>query len=337
MEQEIRGLFFELGMPVIQKSIQVSPRYTTIHYNLVHLNQYNDVPKKTKFISAYIHKDILVQKSKIAHFSIQIPNDNSRDVNFYGEHYSRAVDIGIVKDRSIFAGVNDCNEPLFIDLDSLPHILVAGTTGSGKSVMMNNIICCLLRNSKDIKPTFYMIDTKRVELSLYRNIPNCCMVTELEDAIELLDDICETIDSRYKIMEMNSWKKMPDYISRIVVVIEEFGDLMSIGKKAAEQYIVKIARLGRACGVHLIISTQRPTTDIVTGEIKANIGCRFALQTASAIDSRNILGHNGAERLNGGGDCLLKLPTQADEIHIQCPNISNDDIDRCIKEFMEGE
>ena len=224
-----------------------------------------------------------------------------------------------------------------MNLDSLPHILVAGTTGSGKSVMLNNIICCLLRNCKSVKPEFNMIDTKRVELSAYRDIKDCRMVTEPELAIEVLDDICNTIDARYKVMETNKWKNIPDYVSRVIVVIEELGDLMSVSKKAVEQYIVKIARLGRACGVHLVIATQRPTTDVVTGEIKANIGCRFALQTTSAIDSRNILGHNGAEKLKGNGDCLLKLPTMADEIHLQCPYISDNDIQKTIKEFLEKE
>ena len=334
MEQEIKGLFYDLGLPVIQKDVQESPRYTTIHYNLVNLNQYNEINKKVKFISAYIHKDIIVQKSKIGHFSILIPNDEKNKVSFYGNHYKNAIDNGSINERSIFAGVNDNNEPVFINLDTLPHILVAGTTGSGKSVMLNNIICCLLRNSQDVEPKFYMIDTKRVELSPYKKIDECRMVTEYEDAIELLDEICETIDARYRIMEQNEWKNVPEYVSRIVVVVEELGDLMSVSKKAVEQYIVKIARLGRACGVHLIIATQRPTTDVVTGEIKANIGCRFALQTTSGIDSRNILGHNGAEKLKGNGDCLLKLPSVSDEIHLQCPYIGDDDIQLTIKQYL---
>ena len=337
MEQEIKSLFFELGMPVIQKDVQVSPRYTTIHYNLVHLNQYNEINKKAKFISAYIHKDIIVQKSQVGHFAIQIPNNEKKNVEFYGEYYKKALNNGIITERSIFAGVNDNNEPIFMNLDSLPHILVAGTTGSGKSVMLNNIICCLLRNFKNIKPQFHMIDTKRVELSSYKKIDKCSMVTESEDAVEVLDDVCRTIDARYKIMEENEWRIIPEYVERVIVVIEELGDLMAISKKAVEQYIVKIARLGRACGVHLVIATQRPTTDVVTGEIKANIGCRFALQTTSGIDSRNILGHNGAEKLKGNGDCLLKLPSVADEIHLQCPYISDDDIQKTIKEFLEKE
>lgn len=330
MEQEIKSLFYELGIPVIQKHIQVSSGYTTIHYNLIDINQFNDVNKKSKFISAYIHKDVIVVKSPTSHFAIQIPNDNKQLVGFYSEPQKEDV-----SEMSIFAGVGDDNKSIFMNLDKLPHILVAGTTGSGKSVMLNNIICSLLRNAKDIKPQFYMVDTKRVELSTYKKLNNCRIVTEGQDAIELLDDICLTIDARYKQMELNGWKKVPDYVSRMIVIIEELGDLMSVSKKAVEQYIVKIARLGRACGVHLVVATQRPTTDVVTGEIKANIGCRFALQTTSAIDSRNILGHSGAERLRGNGDCLLKLPTQADEIHLQCPYINDEDIDKTIKEFLK--
>ena len=334
MESEIKGLLYELGLPVIQREVQDSPTYKVIHYDLVDIKQLLQVEKKIKFLSAYLHIDIFYRRSATAHFALAIPQNTKKKVEFFNEEYNYIFNKKFANPRNIFAGVDESNVPQVINLDEMPHILVAGTTGSGKSMLLNNIICCLLRNNNDTEPKFYMIDTKRVELSRYKHIKDCCFVTGKEDAIELLDDICETIESRYIIMDENGWKKMPDFISKIIVVIEEFGDLMAISKKAVEQYIVKIARLGRACGVHLVIATQRPTTDVVTGEIKANIGCRFALQTTSAVDSRNILGHNGAELLTGNGDCLLKLPNNPHEIHLQCPYISDEDIDKCIKMFM---
>ena len=208
--------------------------------------------------------------------------------------------------------------------------------------MLNSVICSILRSSKrleeDAKPEFYMIDTKRVELSHYKGLGgNCKIATDIPTAIEYLADACDEIDARYITMEEYGEKLMPENVYRKFVIIEELGDLMMGSRGIVEKYIVKIAQLGRACGVHLIIATQRPTVDVVTGSIKANIGCRFALQTTSAIDSRNILGHNGAERLRGKGDCLLKLPTMADEIHLQCPYISDKDIQKTIKEFLEKE
>ncbi|MBQ5773571.1 MAG: DNA translocase FtsK [Acetobacter sp.] len=179
-----------------------------------------------------------------------------------------------------------------------------------------------------------MIDTKRVELSPYKQIGEKCEVaTSFERGVQILKEVCYQIDARYELMEKFGYRTMPNNLYRVIVVIEELSDLMMASKKAVEKHIVKIAQLGRACGVHLIIATQRPTVDVVTGQIKANIGCRFALKTTSAIDSRNILDKSGAEKLSGKGDCLLKLPETTDEIHLQCPYISDKDIEKTIKNY----
>lgn len=337
MEKEIKGLLYELEIPVIQRSVQKSPTYTVIHYDLVDIKQLTQVEKKVKFLSAYLHKDILYRKSNISHFALAVPNEESRIVDFYDKEYNFIFNKKFSKPRNIFAGVDENNIPQVINLDELPHILVSGTTGSGKSVVLNNIICSLLRNSDpQNKPKFSMIDTKRVELCLYKEIDEdlCKVVCDIPSAIELLEDICCKIDARYIIMENTHEKIISEVFPREIVIIEELGDLMMGSKGKVEDFIVKIARLGRACGIHLIISTQRPTVKVVTGEIKANIGCRFALQTTSAVDSRNILGKNGAELLKGKGDCLLKLPNKSDEIHLQCPYITDEDIVKCIKKFM---
>lgn len=334
MEQQIKSLLYELGLPVIQKDVQKSPSQILIHYNLADITQLADIQKKIRFLSAYLHTDILVKKSSVGHFALSLPNPNGNIVKFYDKDYEFLFTNKFNKNRTIFAGINEENTPVLISLDNTPHILVAGTTGSGKSVMINNIICSLIRNMGDDNIEFYMIDTKRVELSSYKKLASVCNVANTpEDAIEMLDKVCGEIDTRYLMMEDKGWRQIPDDFYRIVVVIEELGDLMMTSKKAVEKYIVKIAQLGRACGVHLIVATQRPTVDVLTGHIKANIGCRFALQTTSAIDSRNILGHNGAELLKGKGDCLMKLPDKADEIRIQCPYLDDKDIERCIKEY----
>lgn len=336
MENEIKELLYELGVPVIQRAKREAPNCISIHYDLVKIDQLNQLERKVKFLSAYLHKDIVYERSDIAHFSLRIPKEKEV-VGFYDNEYDYVFNKNIVKDLDIFMGVDNDNVPRVFNLNDVSHILVAGTTGSGKSVMINNIICSLLRNcDKNHKPTFTMIDTKRVELSQYKTLGDDCKIaTDPIKAIELLEDACLRVESRYALMEERGWRKIPDSYFRHIVVIEELGDLMLSSNGAVEKYIVKIAQLGRACGVHLIIATQRPTVSVVTGAIKANIGCRVALQTTSAIDSRNILGHNGAERLRGEGDCLLKLPNRSDEIHLQCPYISNDDIDRTIKDFKE--
>lgn len=326
MVEQIKKLYFELGIPVIQKDIQVAPRYTTIHYNLTNINHLNYVIKKTKLISVFIHKELEVEKSNIGHFAIKLENDNnSQSVDF------NQFTLGKQSRNTIFAGVDDYNNPLFIDLSQTPHILISGMSGSGKSVMLNTAICSLLKTDKNKTNRYLFIDTKRVELSNYKKLPNGSFAHNSEKAIEYLDYVCSLIDARYETMEIDGSKCYSS--NDVFVIIEELGDLMAISKSAVEQYIVKIARLGRACGVHLIIATQRPTVDVVTGEIKANIGCRFALQTTSAIDSRNIIGHNGAEKLKGKGDCLLKLPTESNEIHIQCPFVDESEIEKLVNKY----
>lgn len=330
MEQEIRSLFHELGTTVFLNEVRDSPSYITYHYNVDSIKSLNQIEQKVKLISTYLNKNIIYKDSEIAHFAISIMKDKSNYVRLQDKKYRDIFD-GSYK---IFAGVDDYNNPYIINLKDTPHILVAGTTGSGKSVTVNSIICSLLKQF-NYRMNFTMIDTKKVELSPYKNLGEdwCIVVTEPSSAIDKLKNLCNELDVRYTLMERNGWREIPDNYYREIVIIEELGDLMITSKGLVEKYIVRIAQLGRACGVHLIIATQRPTVDVITGAIKANIGCRFALQTTSSIDSRNILGHNGSEKLRGCGDCLLKLPDKAEEIHIQCPFISNEEILDVIRDF----
>lgn len=330
MEQEIKRLFFELGIPIFLKKTQEAPNCFTYHYNIGDINSLKQVESKAKIVSTYLNTNIVYKGSNCAHFALSIPKTSTTNVDLQDNKFANLFD-GSFK---ILAGVDDNNEPLSINLNDVPHILVAGTTGSGKSVLINSIICSLLKQ-KNYKINFTMIDTKKVELSPYKQlgVDWCSVSTTSNDAIEKLNEICEDLEARYSLMESNGWRRLPDEYFREIVVIEELGDLMLVSKGVVEKFIVRLAQLGRACGIHLIIATQRPTVDVVTGAIKANIGCRFALQTTSAVDSRNILGHNGAEKLRGSGDCLLKLPDRPDEIHLQCPYVSDEDIDLIINEF----
>lgn len=326
----ISELYREFGIYVKQTKFIVSPNTLTIHYDLCDIKKLSDAKSKLKFISAFLHYDIEFAKSETSHFAIKIPVKINREVLFYNHNYKSAFS----KPFSIFAGINDDNKPVVIHLEKTPHILIAGTTGSGKSVMLNSAICSILNTSNKNNVDFYMIDTKRVELSYYRKLAdNCKVATNFTDASFLLKTVCEEMEKRYEFMENNFLKVIPDSYKRIIVVIEELGDLMYVSKSEIEPYIVKIAQLGRACGIHLILATQRPTVDVCTGKIKANIGCRFALQTTSGMDSRNILGHNGAEKLRGKGDCLLKLAVFPDPLRIQCPLIADDEILKTIDDF----
>lgn len=336
LSKEIKELFLELGMPCIEKEVSNSPSYTMFHYNLADISQLNQVEKKVKFISAYLHKDIIVKKSSIGHFALAIPNDVKEIVDFYNKDFDILFGKEKTKNKA-FVGVDDSGKPVMVGLDEMPHLLIAGCSGSGKSVALNGIICSIIRNSEPEDIEFVMIDTKRVELSQYRALEErvfCEIATNSQEAIESLESVCEEIDERYQMLESMGLRKIPNEFSRVVVVIEELGDLMDASKNVIEKYLKKIARLGRACGVHLIIATQRPSAKVVTGEIKANIGCRIALQTTSMLESRIILDHNGAETLKGKGDAILKLPTGTDEIHLQCPMITDEQILKTIKNYI---
>lgn len=222
--------------------------------------------------------------------------------------------------------------PIYIDIASAPHVLIAGTTGSGKSVMMHNIIVSLLYKNTPADAEFYMMDPKMVELSLYENIP---IVTRCDvdprAALATLAGLHHIMMARYKILKSRGARHASAAgMKEIYVFIDELADLMFYSKKETEKYISCIARLGRAAGIHLIIATQRPTRDILTGQIKLNIPCRVALAVPAAVDSVVILGHKGAETLRGRGDALLKLPDAINEIHFQGSFISDAELKQII-------
>jgi S-DNA-T family DNA segregation ATPase FtsK/SpoIIIE len=224
------------------------------------------------------------------------------------------------------------NEVFLIDLTQMPHLLIAGATGSGKSVGINTIITCLLYkcNPDDLK--FVMIDPKKIELSLYRNIKNHFLatlpgaeepiITDTTKAMETLESLTLEMDERYELMKMAMVRDIKDYNKKfeageldeelghrhlpyIVVIIDELADLMMTAGKQIEEPIARLAQLARAVGLHLVVATQRPSVNVITGTIKANFPARMAYQVASKVDSRTILDTGGADQLVGRGDMLF--------------------------------
>ena len=207
--------------------------------------------------------------------------------------------------------------PFVIDLHKLPHLLVAGTTGSGKSVLLNTIIVSLIMrfNPDDLK--FILVDPKMLEFSLYSGIPNLVtdVVTSSKGAIDVLRWAVEEMMRRYQAMKKVKSKNLDDFIEktgekipRIIVVIDEFADLMVTSAKKVEEYVMRLSQMARAAGIHLILTTQRPSTDVVTGIIKSNLPARIALRVSDKVNSRVILDTNGAETLLGQGDFLFSMP-----------------------------
>lgn len=230
--------------------------------------------------------------------------------------------------------------PVAADLGSMPHLLIAGTTGSGKSVCVNTIICSLLiRNGPD-RLKFIMVDPKRVELTSYNGIPHLIapVVVELERIVSVLKWVTREMDERYKRFASAGARNIEDFnkhlpqgearMPYIVVIIDELADLMMLAPDETERVITRIAALARATGIHLVIATQRPSVDVVTGLIKANFPARIAFAVASMMDSRVIMDQPGAERLLGRGDMLYMsgdspAPARLQGVYLSDAEINN--------------
>ncbi|MHB8627225.1 MAG: FtsK/SpoIIIE family DNA translocase [Aggregatilineales bacterium] len=230
--------------------------------------------------------------------------------------------------------------PISADLTMMPHLLIAGTTGSGKSVCVNAIIACLLLENTPDDLKFIMVDPKRVELTGYNGIPHLVapVVVDLERIVSVLKWVTREMDERYKRFSQVGARHIVDYNTRIasngtrlpylVVVIDELADLMMLAPDETEKVLTRLAQMARATGIHLIVSTQRPSTDVVTGLIKANFPARISFAVASNVDSRVILDTPGAEKLLGRGDMLYQAPDAAAPVRMQGVYVSDAEINR---------
>ena len=237
------------------------------------------------------------------------------------------------------------------DLSKMPHLLVAGSTGSGKSVCINSFIASILMRYSDDQVKLILIDPKKVELSNYKNIPHLMypVVTDPKQANVVLKKLVEEMERRYAVFSEKECKNIAtynEYIERemrrrpdeglkplpyIVAIIDELADLMLVAAKEVEDSIMRITQMARAAGIHLIVATQRPSTDVITGIVKANIPSRLSFAVSSGIDSRTILDMQGAEKLLGKGDMLYLPMGENSPIRIQGTFISDDETKRLIE------
>ena len=234
--------------------------------------------------------------------------------------------------------------PFVGDLTSMPHLLIAGTTGSGKSVCINTIILSLLYRHTPEKCKFILIDPKMLELSTYEGIPHllCPVITEAKKAASVLGWVVKEMESRYRLMTKEGVRNIDGYNSKhklpmpyIVVVVDEMSDLMLVAGKEIENYIQKLSQMARAAGIHIIMATQRPSVDVITGTIKANFPTRISFQVTSKIDSRTILGEQGAEQLLGKGD-MLYMSSANKIVRIHAPFVSDNEIEK-INNFLRSQ
>lgn len=201
-------------------------------------------------------------------------------------------------------------DPLVVDLTAMPHLLISGATGSGKSMILQTILCSLISKNYGRNVQLALIDPKRVEFSYYNNIQSLWnpIACDIESSLSMLNALVEEMDRRFIILQKNKCRnilELNDKMPYIAVVIDELADLMMSEKNKVQNLICRLAQKSRACGIHLIVATQRPSVDVVTGVIKANFPARLSCRVSSAIDSRVILDRNGAEKLLGKGDAIL--------------------------------
>ena len=265
---------------------------------------------------------------------IELPNNSRENV-----YLSEILKIPDFKKRDIklpiALGKSISGKAIVGDLSSMPHLLIAGTTGSGKSVCINTIILSLLyRHTPDICK-FILIDPKMLELSTYEGIPHllCPVITEAKKAASVLGWVVKEMESRYRLMTKDGVRNIDSYNQKhklpmpyIVVVVDEMSDLMLVAGKEIENYIQKLSQMARAAGIHIIMATQRPSVDVITGTIKANFPTRISFQVTSKIDSRTILGEQGAEQLLGKGD-MLYMSSANRIVRIHAPFVSDKEIE----------
>lgn len=283
---------------------------------------------------------------------IEVPNKNRADVFLADILREQQEMLHSAKELTIVLGKDSITgRTITGDLNKLPHLLVAGTTGSGKSVSMNSMICSLIFSKSPEEVRFIMIDPKMVEFALYEDIPYLLMpvITDPRKASKALSWAVQEMEARYNIVSELKCRDLKAYnekvetslaftrkgykkIPYIVIFIDELADLMMVSGKDLEDYVTRISQKSRAVGIHLVMATQRPSVDVITGLIKANCPARIAFHVAQKTDSKIILDYNGADTLLGKGDLLYKSPTSPDLQRIQAPYITEDEIDKIVTE-----
>jgi DNA segregation ATPase FtsK/SpoIIIE-like protein len=287
---------------------------------------------------------------------IELPNPTRQTVYFKQVLQSDAFKKSTA-DIPVVIGTNISGAPYVTDIAKMPHVLIAGQTGAGKSVCINSLVCSMLMTKKPEELRLIMIDPKKVELACYSDIPHLLapVVTEPKEAVKALQWGVQEMERRYRVLAKVGAKKLETFNERfdagklngvldeadnkrlpfIVIIVDELADLMMTASKDVESQIQRIAQLARAVGIHLIVATQRPSVDIITGKIKANLASRIAFRTIQSVDSKTILGYVGAEKLLGMGDMLFLRNGATDIERFHGSFISEEDVEKITAEIRE--
>jgi len=274
---------------------------------------------------------------------VEVPNTQSSLVYLKEILASKEFKDGETK-LTLSLGKDIAGQPIIAKLDDMPHLLIAGTTGSGKTVCVNSLILSLLFKANPSELKFLMIDPKMVELAPFNGLPHllCPVVIDAKKASLALGWVVNEMEERYRLLakvgarNIDSYNEKQERIPYIVVIIDEFADLMTVARDQIESTVTRLAQLSRAVGIHLILATQRPSVDVITGVIKANLPARISFKVASKVDSRTVLDMNGADKLLGKGDMLFLRPGESKLIRIQGTLVSDKEIER-VTDFIKSQ
>lgn len=335
---------FEISGKIVQ--VNIGPTVTQYEMELKAGTKVNKLLGIQREIAlALAAKDVRIQapipgKSTIG---IELPNKVNAAVSFK-EVFSSMPSVNEKNLLAVGLGKDIMGKVRWVEINDTPHMLVAGSTGSGKSVCINCIIASILMRSRPEEVKLVLVDPKKVEFSMYNGVPHllCPVVTNPKKASVALQNIVSEMERRYELFEHTKCKKISQYnefcernpeykkLPYIVVIIDELADLMLVAAKEVEDSIMRITQMARAAGIHLIVATQRPSTDIITGVVKANIPTRISFAVSSSIDSRTILDMVGAEKLLGKGDMLFLPMGENQPTRIQGAFVSEEELQKIV-------
>ena len=339
-KQELNEAFYYFNVPAEVQNVTEGPSVTRFELSVekgVKVSRITALQDDIKM--ALAAKDIRIEAPipGTSLVGIEVPNQSSTTVNLRS-----IIEDPVFKNAesklTVAMGLRINNEPLLMDISKTPHALIAGATGSGKSVCINSILMSLLYKNHPEELKLLLIDPKMVELAPYNDLPHLVapVITDVKAATQSLKWAVEEMERRYKVFAkyhvrnitaFNKKASYEDRMPKIVIVIDELADLMMMAPQEVEQSIARIAQKARACGIHMLVATQRPSVNVITGLIKANIPTRIAFMVSSSVDSRTILDSGGAERLLGYGDMLYLGSGMNKPIRVQGTFISDEEID----------
>lgn len=276
------------------------------------------------------------------HIALEVPNEKRASITLKEiashQHFRQSKGLALTLGKDL-RGV-----PYILNLDRAPHLLVAGQTGSGKSVCVNSILVSLLLKHNPDQLKLVLVDPKRVELGLYADLPHLArkIAVEPREAIAALDWLTKEMETRYKLLaaigarNIHEYREAGNSMPYIVCVVDEMADLMLTSDGKAEYLITRLTQMARAVGIHLVLATQRPSVDVITGLIKANVPTRIGMRVASKVDSRVIIDTNGAETLLGQGDMLLVPPDSPSPIRLHGPFVTTAEVKRVVKFWVDA-